>query len=80
MTEIMGGYDGRVNSFHHQAIRDVADCFTVSAVSADDEVVEAVEQPGERFVVGVQWHPEELTEFLESRNLFRRFVEAAQKK
>lgn len=80
MVEIMGGYDGRVNSFHHQAIRDVADCFTVSAVSADDEVVEAVEQPGERFVVGVQWHPEELTEFPESRNLFRRFVEAAQKK
>lgn len=79
MGEIMG-HTGRVNSFHHQAIRDVAEGFTVSAVSADDSVVEAVEQPGERFVVGVQWHPEELTEFPEARALFIRFVEAAQKK
>lgn len=79
MAGIMGGCDGRVNSFHHQAVRDVADCFEVSAVSADDEVVEAVEQPGERFVVGVQWHPEELTEFPEAQALFRSFVEAAQK-
>jgi len=79
MESIMGRM-GCVNSFHHQAIRDVADCFAVSAVSADDEVVEAVEQPGERFVVGVQWHPEELTEFPEARELFRRFVEAAKRK
>ena len=79
MSEIMG-HTGRVNSFHHQAIHDVAEGFTVSAVSADDAVVEAVEQPGERFVVGVQWHPEELTEFPEARDLFRRFVEAAKKK
>ena len=80
MAEIMDGTESRVNSFHHQAIRDVADCFTVSTVSVPDNVVEAVEIPGERFVVGVQWHPEELTEFPEARNLFRRFVEAAAKK
>ena len=42
-----------------------------------DEVVEAVELPGERFVVGVQWHPEELTEREEATELFRRFVQAA---
>ena len=80
MAEIMDGTESRVNSFHHQAIRDVADCFTVSTVSVPDNVVEAVEMPGERFVVGVQWHPEELTEFPEARNLFRCFVEAAAKK
>lgn len=80
MEEIMEGISGRVNSFHHQAIRDLAGCFVVSAVSSEDDVVEAVELPGERFVVGVQWHPEELTEFPEARDLFRRFVEAAQKK
>lgn len=78
MEEIMEGYTGRVNSFHHQALRDVADCFLVSAVSADDDVVEAVELPGERFAVGVQWHPEELTDFREARKLFQRFVEAAE--
>ena len=42
--------------------------------------VEAVELPGERFAVGVQWHPEELTEFKEAKALFRSFVEAAAKK
>lgn len=77
MEEIMAGLEGRVNSFHHQSIRDVADCFTVSAVSADDGVIEAVEQPGERFVVGVQWHPEELTKFPEAQKLFQAFVDAA---
>ena len=80
MEQIMTGLEGRVNSFHHQAIRDVADCFVVSAVSADDGVIEAVEQPGERFVVGVQWHPEELVEFKEAKELFRSFVDAARKK
>ena len=79
MEEIMEGCKGRVNSFHHQAIRDVADGLVVSAVSVDDEVVEAVELPGERFVVGVQWHPEELTEFPEARTLFHQFVKAASK-
>ena len=76
LEAIMEGVTGRVNSFHHQAIRDIAECFKVSAVSEDD-VVEAVEMAGDRFVVGVQWHPEELTEFPEARNLFRSFVEAA---
>ena len=79
MEDIMEGREGRVNSFHHQAIREVADCFTVTAVSSEDGVIEAIEQPGERFVVGVQWHPEELTEFPEAKNLFRSFVKAASK-
>lgn len=79
MEDIMSGNKGRVNSFHHQAIRDVADCFVISAVSADDGVVEAVEQPGERFMVGVQWHPEELVEYEEAQKLFRSFVKAAEK-
>ena len=79
MEAIMDGTSGQVNSFHHQAIRDVADCFAVCAVSVPDDVVEAVELPGERFVVGVQWHPEELVEYPEAQKLFRSFVAAAQK-
>ena len=79
MEAIKDGTSGQVNSFHHQAIRDVADCFAVSAVSEPDNVVEAVELPGERFVVGVQWHPEELVEYPEAQKLFSCFVEAAKK-
>lgn len=47
------------NSIHHQAVRDVAPGFEVSARS-DDGVIEAIEAPGKRFFLGVQWHPEYL--------------------
>ncbi len=48
----------RSSCSHHQAIDTVAPGLVVTARSADG-VVEAVELPGRRFVVGVQWHPEE---------------------
>ncbi len=47
----------RINSFHHQAIRDVGAGLDVVAV-ADDGVVEAVEARDHAWVIGVQWHPE----------------------
>ncbi|GKV56686.1 gamma-glutamyl-gamma-aminobutyrate hydrolase [Sporosarcina sp. NCCP-2222] len=49
----------RVNSFHHQAVRDVASPFVVTGQSTDG-VIEAMESTKHRFVLGVQWHPEEL--------------------
>lgn len=70
----------RVNSFHHQAVKDLAEDFVVSARSLPDDVIEAIELPGPRFVVGVQWHPEGLTAMEEARNLFRALVEAAGKR
>lgn len=78
LAQIMGEGTGYVNSFHHQAVKKLADCFVSSAVSSDDDVLEALELPGERFVVGVQWHPEELVENQEALNLFRSFVAAAE--
>jgi putative glutamine amidotransferase len=47
-----------VNSFHHQAIAKLGDGLVVSARSSGDGLIEGVEMPGRRFVVGVQWHPE----------------------
>ena len=46
-----------VNSYHHQAVDDPGS-LTVTGW-ADDDVIEAVEDPARRFVLGVQWHPEE---------------------
>jgi len=46
-----------VNSAHHQAARDEPAGVVVSARSADG-VIEAIEVPGRRFCLGVQWHPE----------------------
>ncbi|MHB1418723.1 MAG: gamma-glutamyl-gamma-aminobutyrate hydrolase family protein [Bacillota bacterium] len=53
------GHGTRVNSFHHQAIKDVAPGFLISA-RADDGVIEAIESEQHRFVIGVQWHPEDM--------------------
>lgn len=64
----------RVNSFHHQAIKDVAPKFRVSA-RAEDGIVEAIEREGERFVVGLQWHPEMMAKTDRSaQQLFQAFV------
>lgn len=79
LAAIMGQGQGWVNSFHHEAVLDPADCFAVSAVSVPDDVIEAIELPGDRFALGVQWHPEELTAREETRKLFKAFVTAASK-
>lgn len=65
------GFTLAVNSFHHQAVREPAPGLRAVAV-APDGVVEAVESPGHRFVVGVQWHPE----LMEEGRLFACFVAA----
>jgi gamma-glutamyl-gamma-aminobutyrate hydrolase PuuD len=51
----------RVNSYHHQGIRDLAPRFRAMAY-AKDELVEAYYDPKESFVVGLQFHPERMLE------------------
>lgn len=46
-----------VNSFHHQAVRDLGRGLVATAW-APDGTIEAIEDPGPRFVLGVQWHAE----------------------
>lgn len=50
--------DYLVNSIHHQAVRDVGRDVTIEAVSAGDNMVEAIRYRKAPFVVGLQWHPE----------------------
>jgi putative glutamine amidotransferase len=58
MQEELGeGEVMQVNSRHHQAIKQTASGFEVSA-TAPDGVIEAIERPGSRFCLAVQWHPE----------------------
>ena len=72
--------ENRVNSFHHQAIDDVAEGLIVTAYSAEDHVIEAAEAPGDRFILGVQWHPEELIASQGHRRLFEEFIYQAEGK
>jgi putative glutamine amidotransferase len=54
-----GGPKLEVNSFHHQAVQTLGRDLVATAW-AEDGTIEAVENPGERFVLGVQWHAEGL--------------------
>lgn len=47
-----------VPSHHHQAVDRVGEGLVLSGVSSGDGVAEAIEMPGRRFALGVQWHPE----------------------
>lgn len=63
-----------VLSRHHQAIKDLAPTLHVTARAADG-TIEAVEMDGPRFVLSVQWHPEDGFEKGESdRRLFETFA------
>ena len=65
------------NSLHHQAVKDIGPGLRASAF-APDGIIESLEcVDANRFVLGVQWHPEELAETNPMmRELFRKFVES----
>jgi putative glutamine amidotransferase len=78
LADILGGaLTLDVNSRHHQAIARVGDGLVVSARDPEDGTIEAVERQDKRFVVGVEWHPENMapTDPLQAK-LFRAFAQA----
>jgi putative glutamine amidotransferase len=76
LEEIYGGGEIRVNSSHHQAVRQPGKGLRICAV-APDGVVEAVEAvDGDWFCVGVQWHPESDTASALDMQLFECFIQA----
>jgi putative glutamine amidotransferase len=59
LESIAGTNTWQVNSRHHQAVRMVAPNLRVSAFDPEDRTIEALEHPHRRFVLAVQWHPED---------------------
>jgi putative glutamine amidotransferase len=55
---VIGSARHATKSHHHQGVERLGDGLRVSARSAIDELVEAIELPQSSFVLGVQWHPE----------------------
>lgn len=51
------GAERLVNSRHHQSVKRAPEGWVVSALSPDG-IIEAMEHPGRKFVLSVQWHPE----------------------
>ena len=69
----------RVNSSHHQSVKDVAPSLNASAL-APDGIIEAIESSSQRFLLGIQWHPEFLFDrHHRHRRLFEAFLEAARR-
>ena len=76
LKEIVKKSTLKVNSMHHQAVRNLAPGLTASAYSAD-HLIEALEMPSYSFFIGVQWHPEYLWEKNEEAfRLFQTFVKS----
>ncbi|MCI8387770.1 MAG: gamma-glutamyl-gamma-aminobutyrate hydrolase family protein [Clostridiales bacterium] len=59
LAKLTGCTKFEVNSFHHQAVKIPALGLEVTAVS-EDGIIEALEAKDNRFILGVQWHPEHL--------------------
>ncbi|AEY68057.1 gamma-glutamyl-gamma-aminobutyrate hydrolase family protein [Clostridium sp. BNL1100] len=59
LYNVFGKDSLKVNSFHHQAVSEVAPGFTVNACSQDG-IIEAISNENKKFVLSVQWHPENL--------------------
>ena len=74
LHHIVGKTQVKTNSFHHQAVKEIAPNFQASAFTKDG-VVEAIESIEHQYVIGVQWHPEcmAVTDPL-SKSLFQSFV------
>lgn len=77
-AKIMGARRLEVNSYHHQAVKELASGL-VAVAHSPDGVVEAVEAQNlsERWILGVQWHAEAMRAQEEQRCLFEALVEAA---
>ena len=78
LHKITGLTEFTVNSRHHQAVKTPGKGLKVIA-HAPDGLIEGVELPGKRFVLGVQWHPEALGDrYEEAQALFNAFVGACE--
>jgi putative glutamine amidotransferase len=80
LNQLTGKAKLRVNSRHHQANRKVVDPLQICA-RANDGVIEAIESKEHRFVLALQWHPENMIVAGDkaSESIFKGFIEACQK-
>lgn len=76
MERVLGSRQIRINSLHHQAVKEPGRGVYISG-RAEDGIAELLEVPGHRFLLGVQGHPEEIYGQVESfSQLFKAFVRA----
>ena len=76
LSKIVRRKSFRVNTTHHQAVKKPGRGLNVSAFSPDG-IVEALEAVDDRFVLGVQWHPEFLVRMEPHFRIFKLFIKTS---
>lgn len=79
LFELVGTSRVTTNSSHHQVIKKVAAGFTVNARTKDG-LVEGIEKMDNKFLLGLQWHPERMLQEPCMRDIFANFVQQAKTK
>jgi putative glutamine amidotransferase len=74
LASILKSRHYQVNSRHHQCVHTLGEGL-IKTATAPDGIIEALELPGKRFALAVQWHPEDRPETLDHK-LFEAFAEA----
>lgn len=79
LFEILNETEIKTNSYHHQAVNDLADSYVATAF-AKDGVVECIESKKLKYAIGIQWHPEIMyVKYPLHGKLFKSFIHAATK-
>jgi gamma-glutamyl-gamma-aminobutyrate hydrolase PuuD len=77
LANIVSAPQWQVNSRHHQCVREMGAGLNIAACAAEDDTVEGIERTDKRFVVAVQWHPEDqIIKHPEQLRLFESFAAA----
>jgi len=76
LAQLIDETDIEVNSLHHQAVKTVAPQLKVVGKS-EDGVIESLESYDRRFLIAVQWHPEEIDDLPWVKRLFAGLARAA---
>lgn len=78
LVTLFGAGRSHINSLHNQGIDQVGDGLKVTGRDLDG-IIQAIEDPSQEFLVGVQWHPEFLLYMKSHRALFHEIVKKARK-
>ncbi len=78
LAKIVGLPILKVNSWHHQGVKDIPPQLKITA-RASDGLVEAMELPDHPFSIAVQWHPEWMPEDESMQKIFIALIEASKK-
>ena len=79
LEAILRRHKAKVNTLHHQSVDKLGRGLHITALDRYG-IVQAVEDPDHRFLIGVQWHPELMLFHPSQQRLFKRLVEVAGEK